>query len=115
MIKWKKDMRAEVRHQVRDGAGYLELHHVFEPEELENKATMFATFTFDPGDSIGPHPHPNDGEVYYILEGELTVTENGGMPVVLRAGDAAYLPQGESHMVENRSHKPAVMLAIILP
>ena len=62
---------------------------------------------------IGAHPHDNDAEVYYMLEGELTLIEDG-VETVLKEGDASYAHSGVSHAIENRSDKPAKMLAVIL-
>lgn len=48
-----------------------------------------------------------------MLEGELTLTENG-KDFVLRPGDASYAHSGTSHSIQNRSQAPARMLALIL-
>lgn len=104
----------QVRDHVRGGNGRLENRHILDPEVMMQKCSLFTEFFFDPGDGIGPHPHGPDAEIYYVLEGELTLTEDG-VTSVLNPGDAAILGNGSTHSVENRSDHNARMLAVILP
>jgi quercetin dioxygenase-like cupin family protein len=113
MVIRKADQRLQVRDNVRGGNGTLENRHIVEPDAMFGSATLFSEFFFDPGDSIGSHPHDNDAEVYYMLEGELVLIEDG-VETVLKEGDASYAHSGVSHAIENRSDKPAKMLAVIL-
>jgi quercetin dioxygenase-like cupin family protein len=114
MIVRKAEQRVQVRDHVRGGPGTLENRHILEPDAMLGKCTLFTEFFFDPGDGIGPHPHGPDAEIYYVLEGALTVTENGAESL-LHEGDSALCPPGCTHSVENRSDRPARMLAVILP
>lgn len=114
MVIRKEKQRVQVRDNVRGGNGRLENRHILEPDAMLGKCTLFTEFFFDPGDGIGPHPHGPDAEVYYVLEGELTVTEDG-TETTLRPGDAAFAANGAVHSVENRGEKRARMLAVVLP
>jgi uncharacterized cupin superfamily protein len=40
--------------------------------------------------------HYADQETCYVLEGEVTVTPDGGEPVLIQAGDLATFPEGMS-------------------
>ncbi|TMA29775.1 MAG: cupin domain-containing protein [Deltaproteobacteria bacterium] len=55
----------------------------------------------EPGAAIGLHFHDRTEEIYYLLEGELTMTtvERGGreLSAVLRAGDAHLVKLGQGH------------------
>lgn len=113
MVIRKEQQRLQVRDGVRGGRGRLENRHIVEAEAMFGSASLLTEFFFDPGDGIGPHVHDSDAEVYYLLEGELTLTENG-QETVLRPGDASYAHSGVSHSIENRSDRPARMLALIL-
>ena len=113
MIHRKSEMNAELKSNVRGGNGTLENRHIIEPDAMFGSATLFSEFFFDAGDSIGVHPHDNDAEVYYMLEGQLTLIEDG-VETVLNEGDASYAHSGTAHAIENRSDKPARMLAVIL-
>lgn len=114
MIVRKESQRMQVRDHIRGGSGTLENRHILEPDAMLGKCTLFTEFFFDPGDSIGLHPHGPDAEIYYVLEGELTVTEDGNESI-LHPGDAAFAANGIIHSVENRGDRPARMLAVILP
>ena len=114
MIVKKEDQRIQIRDHVRGGAGTLENRHILAPDGMLGKCTLFTEFFFDPGDGIGPHPHGPDAEIYYVLEGSLTVTEDGAESL-LEPGDAALCVPGCTHSVENRTDLPARMLAVILP
>ena len=112
MVIRKEEQRIMVRDNVRGGVGRLENRLILEKEDMFGAASLLTEFYFDPGDSIGPHVHDTDAEVYYILEGELTLIEDG-KEIVLREGDASYAHSGVSHSIENRTDKGARMFAVI--
>ena len=59
------------------------------------------------------HWHEQEDEFIYVLEGELTLVEDGG-EVLLKAGDAAGWKAGAAngHMLVNKSSRDAVYLEI---
>lgn len=59
------------------------------------------------------HWHSHEDEFVYVLEGELTLVEDGG-ETVLRAGDCAAFPKGsgDGHHLINRSQTTAVYLEV---
>ncbi|MEO1537062.1 MAG: cupin domain-containing protein [Pseudomonadota bacterium] len=68
-----------------------------------------------PGSATGLlHYHHGADEMIYVLEGEVTLVEEGSADAVLRAGDAAGWKAGDvvGHTIENRSDKPARLLEI---
>ena len=71
-------------------------------------------FTIEPGRTIGLHSHDTNAEVYYVLEGEMVVVQDGEEHLV-RAGDVVFTADGHSHSVENRSDRAVKMLEIIFP
>ena len=114
MIVHKESMRPDVWVKIHGGAGNIDVQHIFETEQMAGKCTLCSKCVFHPGDAIGHHVHETNGEIYYVLDGELVVTE-GGIEHVLRAGDAAFTANGASHQVENRTDRTATMLAVIIP
>src|SRR5512143_1479162 len=70
--------------------------------------------TLPPGKwSSQRHWHSHEDEFVYVLEGELTLVEDGG-ETVLRAGDCAAFPKGsgDGHHMINRSGVMAVYLEV---
>ncbi len=70
--------------------------------------------TLPPGGwSSQRHWHSHEDEFVHLLEGELTLVEDGG-ETVLRAGDCAAFPKGTSngHHLINRSAATAVYLEV---
>jgi uncharacterized cupin superfamily protein len=59
------------------------------------------------------HWHENEDELIYVLDGELTLVEDGGESV-LRAGEAATFRAGvrNGHHLVNRSDRDALLLEI---
>jgi uncharacterized cupin superfamily protein len=59
------------------------------------------------------HWHSREDELIYVLEGEVVMITDGGEEM-LRAGDCAGFPAGESdgHHLQNRSAREAVILEI---
>jgi uncharacterized cupin superfamily protein len=59
------------------------------------------------------HWHSHEDEFVYVLEGELTLIEDGG-ETVMRAGDCAAFPKGSGngHHMINRSGTTAVYLEV---
>ena len=112
MIKHRSQMHQNVRENLRGGKGALQFTHIFEGSELE-KTRMFSVVTVQPGDSIGIHPHQEEGEVYLILDGAATVTEDG-VEQILRAGDAEYCTGGHTHGLLNHTDAPVTLLAIVI-
>jgi len=70
--------------------------------------------TLPPGNwSSQRHWHSHEDELVYILEGELTLVEDGG-ETILRKGDCATFPKGtgNGHHMINRSSSVAVYLEV---
>ena len=70
--------------------------------------------TLPPGGwSSQRHWHSHEDELVYVLEGELTLVEDGG-ETVLQAGDCAAFPKGSGngHHLINRSAATAVYLEV---
>ena len=113
MVRTKAEQKTQVRSAMRGGKGDISLRALFSEEEMLGRARLCSVITVEPGCSIGAHAHDPDFEIYYVLEGELKMDDNG-TERVLRAGDAMLTKNGESHDVENRTNKAARLLAIVI-
>ena len=52
-------------------------------------------------------------KVYYVLKGEMTVTDKDGKEYVVHANESISFPPNEGRGLENRSNEVAEMLVII--
>lgn len=114
MIHRQSDMTVEIRSNLRGGAGDLPFRHLFSKEELGGRADLLAAVTLQPGESVGEHPHVSNGEVYWILSGSATVTEDG-QAAILQPGDAEFCAGGHTHSIYNHTQEPVTFLALIVP
>ena len=87
MIKRSADMETEVRERMREGAGTVEILHIFRKEELKGRVRLFALLRLPKGCSIGTHAHEKEEEIFYILSGSGLATDNG-TPALVGPGDA---------------------------
>ncbi len=113
MVKKSADMTEEIRERMREGSGRVEILHIFKKEELKGKARLFARLRLGKGCSIGYHKHENEEEVFYVMQGRGTVTEDGKQYTV-EAGDAILTGGGSGHSVRNDSDQPLDLVAVIL-
>ena len=59
-----------------------------------------ARVDFAPGASFPRHSHPGE-EIIYVLSGTLEYALDGKPPVVLKAGDVLFVPNGVIHAARN--------------
>lgn len=114
LIRYEKDMESEVRSHMREGKGEARLTHVFRSQELEGAARLLALVELEPGSSVGWHQHQGELEVYYLMQGQGLVNDDGQLREV-RAGDAVLTGWGESHSIEAAGGETLRLLAVIIP
>lgn len=113
MIRRIEEQVAEERVHMRDGAGTVTVHTIWTPgKELKAPQRLFARMVLPPGASIGPHPHMNEEEVYYVLSGEGKTTMDGVCSVI-KFGDSTLTAHGQTHSIENTGNTDLEILAII--
>ena len=113
MVINKQDMTTDVREKMRGGSGSVELMHVVPSDALPSKSRLFSVITLQPGCGIGTHEHTDEAELFYVLEGEGVICDNGeDMPFV--KGSSHVCGSGESHGVTNTGDKPLVFIAAII-
>ena len=113
MIKRPQELTIKNVEKLRNGRGNTIVQHLIEGEELKGKAKLISKLTLEPGASIGVHEHKEDFEVYYILQGEGRVMDNGHMQPI-GSGDVVYTANGESHCLENTGEGNLVLLDIVI-
>ena len=92
----KNDRLLEVRKHMAGGKGSCRVHHILRAEDAYGAGRLFAVNTLQPGSSIGVHDHHGEFEIYYILDGIATITDNGEV-YELQAGDMMECRDGDSH------------------
>jgi len=97
----------------RGGSGTLTRMMYEQMNNYGGQIKAFAIMDVPPGASIGDHEHVDDLEVYFMLDGEAEVNDNGE-DNYLRAGDILVTVQGESHGLVNKTTQNLTFLALIL-
>ena len=112
MVFKKADMPTEHRSAWRGGEGAPKITYIC-PGCKPDHWRFVGLMEFAPGESIGDHVHQGETELYYIVEGEGTVTENGE-PVVVTAGDSVLTGNGAGHSIKNTGAGKLSVLAVIV-
>ena len=66
------------------------------------------------GASVGRHHHLETEEIYYILQGRGRMTV-GTESSEVAAGDAIFIPRGQTHTLENTGQTPMTLLLVCGP
>jgi len=93
----------------------------YEPEKNWQRSSLCSEndvsiehFVKPPGHTSPNHAHPN-AQVLVVLDGKLTVSVGDEEEQELSAGDAAYIPGDETHVVRNPLDEPSSGLDIFVP
>lgn len=113
MFIQQDQMKRETRTEMRGGKGNVELLHIIGEDGLNRRGRMFAEITLEPGCSIGYHEHHGESEIFYILQGQGMVSDNG-TPTAVQAGDCAICEDGQGHSIENTGKEALRFMALII-
>ncbi len=113
MIRRKEEAEVVVAENAAGGNGKIYKNMMVCADEMYGKGRMVARVVLPSGSSIGEHPHVKDAELYYILKGEATVTDND-TKTILHAGDAVFTGDGNRHSITNNSDADVEFLAVII-
>lgn len=113
MISRFSEQGHRTKENMFGGHGILQFQDVFTKEQTNERFSTFAVVTLMPGDSIGEHPHTENGEVYYMLNGVGTIIDDG-VESPLHPGDAQYCADGHTHGMRNDTATPIMYLAVVV-
>lgn len=113
MLRNEQEMLVEERQNMRGGEGIVQLRHLFSADELGKHARLSAEITLPPGASIGPHRHEGERELFYIIDGEARLTENG-KDHIMRPGDASLTGPCAEHSISNQGKSTVRLVALII-
>ena len=74
---------------------------------------LHAKITLPPGASIGAHVHENETELFYVLQGQGEILQDGAW-LPLLPGDATSTGGGQSHALRNTGDADFVLIATIV-
>ncbi len=112
MIVRKKEMRTQVRANMKGGTGEVTVLHLVDPENLAN-VRFVGEMTIPPGASIGEHGHAQETEYYLIAEGIAVASDNGKEEKV-RKGEVIVTGGGATHSLRNSGTTPLKVIAFIV-
>ncbi len=114
MIRRKEECTVEYREHMRGGEGTPKItNFISGPAELNDKGRLFARLTLHPGASIGYHVHDTDAELFYIISGTASYSDNGTI-VTLNPGDVAVCETGHGHCIANETDEDLEFVALIV-
>jgi mannose-6-phosphate isomerase-like protein (cupin superfamily) len=113
MIRRRNEIREEHIHGLKEGKGTVKLFHLLEKDELSGKGRLCVREVIEPNNSVGYHRHEGDFELYYVLEGEGIVNDNG-FETTVRKGDVVRTGNGEFHSIKNAGSADLELIALIL-
>ncbi len=97
MFLLRADSQTEVKGGSHDGAGRIARTRLL--GEYERAAPGFKFVhdnVLEPGTTVGRHTHEGDEELWLVLAGRVSVTENG-KTAELGPGDACLARDGDTH------------------
>jgi len=107
------DMKTEVRENMRGGPGQVDILHILGADNLPAKSRLFSYVTLEKDCGVGPHPHSGETEIFYVLEGEGVIDDNG-VKKPFAKGDCNVCGGGAYHAVTNEKDEPLRMIAVII-
>lgn len=79
----------------------------------QNRRLEVVTIDLSPGTTAGDHAHPGE-EVFYILEGEITIT-HGSQEFLMKTGDSIHIESQQLHKLYNHTDKNVRILSARTP
>ncbi len=111
MITYNAQQKHGIREFMRGGKKYVQTTDL--SAALPDMMRLFSTLTLIPGASIGYHVHENETELFYFLDGQGRVQDDGQF-IDVSAGDSMATFPGHGHAVENTGDTDLVILAAIV-
>lgn len=113
MIITKNVRETEIKKNMREGRGEIEITHVLKNDDLGKNTRLYAEIRIKPGDSIGNHQHLDETEIFYFLQGHGMVWDNE-KEIAVGPGDVMVTPDKSFHSVKNTGTEDLLLMALIL-
>jgi len=112
MLIRNNDLKVTEYETLKGGLGTVKMTHITDEDGLCGIGRLYSVIEMEPGSSIGSHIHENDFEIFYILEGEAEVTDDGETKM-LYPGDVLITHEGHEHSIKNVGEKTLKFVALI--
>ncbi len=113
MLKKGETLSLRETTNMRGGDGTVRLAEMLGAPDMANHGRLFARITLNPGCSIGYHVHTGESEVFYVESGKGAFDDNGTV-YEIKAGDVTITPDGSGHAVKCVGDEPLQLIALIL-
>ena len=113
MVIRHEDMKTDIKEQMRGGPGKVSLEYVVPSEALPSKSRFFSVITLEKNCGIGKHEHSGETEIFYVLQGEGVLEDNGTKKPFCK-GDCNVCGDGANHAISNEKDEPLVFVAVII-
>lgn len=113
MIIKKEEMKVQTRPHLKEGYGSVDFLHMAQKEQLPGKCRLFSVMNIEKGCSIGRHEHKGETEMYYVIEGEGILNDNGTIRPFL-TGDFSICGNGDFHSISNENDETLKVVAVIV-
>lgn len=111
MIIRAEGRKTEETLNMRGGEGVV-VRHVCALEQMPENAKLFQEIILNPGCSIGVHGHTGEYEIFYYMNGETTLNDNG-TEQTMHPGDFSICNDGEIHSIANHTQEPVSVFSAI--
>jgi len=81
---------------------------------LNNQETIMQYLTIAPKAVVPWHTHPDGHEISFVVEGEVTLEEEGKGTRTLKAGEGFHVQPGTPHTAVNNGASPTKILVVRL-
>jgi quercetin dioxygenase-like cupin family protein len=81
--------------------------------EVPGREAVMAFVELPPGSAEGRHTHPAEAFVF-VLEGEISLENEGKPTVMLKTGDVFHIASGKIHQAINNSNVTAKLAAVFV-
>lgn len=112
MIFRKSSIQPVVVENVHDGSGKLTCLDMLKGHVNDGHGFRFVHDNIlEPGATVGEHLHQGDEEIYFVLEGNGIMIEDG-VEFEIHAGDLSLVQSGHTHGLRNNSDTSMRLLVI---
>jgi mannose-6-phosphate isomerase-like protein (cupin superfamily) len=115
MVFKSEKLERVVQEKPRGGEGSQECFFAFQMGKAPEGSAfqVVARQILSPGSSVGYHEHVDNADLYVIVSGNGTYTDENNQKVAVGPGDFTLCVRGQSHGLANSGTEPLVFIAVV--